>query len=115
MNLFQNGTVHGMLLGMHKYLREYKQDDEAVIVNISSTAGTSGASMPVYVGTKHAIIGFVRSWGLASIYEETKVRVVGLCPGVTITPMITECKGKTLGDLYERITSSTLEKTSVQA
>lgn len=61
------------------------QGDEAVILNISSICGTdSVGSVPVYAATKYAIIGLVRSWGIPEMYESTKVRVIGLCPGLTL-------------------------------
>lgn len=95
--------MHGVLLGMDKYLPKYKQGDEAVIVNISSTTGTAGfGHVPVYSGTKHAVLGLVKSWGIPEFYEETKVRVIAICPGVTITPLITELSGRNFGGKYER-------------
>lgn len=58
--------------------------------------------MPVYVATKHAVLGLVKSWGDPEFYEETKVRVIGVCPGVTMTPLITDMAGRNFGGRYER-------------
>lgn len=100
--IFQNGTIHGNILGIEKYLPKYKTGKEALIVNVSSTAGTQGyPPFPVYTATKHAVHGLVRSWGIPEYYEQTKVRVIGLCPGVTMTPLITEMDGKTIGSRCE--------------
>ncbi|CAH1979429.1 unnamed protein product [Acanthoscelides obtectus] len=97
-----NGVVHGMLLGMDNYLPKYKQGDEAVIVNISSTAGIqSYGHMPVYCATKHAVHGMTCSWGVPEFYQETKVRVVGIHPGVTHTPLIFNMAGSNFGGKYE--------------
>lgn len=87
---------------MDKYLPKYKQGDEALIVNIASIAGIQGfPSIPVYTGTKHAVLGLIKSWGIPAYYEETKVKVIGLCPGVTITPLITEMSGRNFGGKYQ--------------
>lgn len=91
-----------MLLGMEKYLPKYKQGEEALIVNVSSVAGTQGYPfVPIYTATKHAVLGISRSWGNPDFYEQTKVKVICLCPGVTLTPLITEMSGRNLGNRYE--------------
>lgn len=113
--LEQNGTVHGVLLGMDKYLPKYKQGDEALIVNISSIAGTEGfGHIPVYTATKHATLGLVKSWGIPEFYEETKVRIIALCPGVTMTPLISEMAGRNWGGKYERYLHNKFENWPIQ-
>lgn len=58
-------------------------------MNISSIAGTEGVSgAPVYTATKHGVIGLIKSWGNLDFYEETRVRIVGICPGVTLDTKI---------------------------
>lgn len=60
--------------------------------------------MPIYAGTKHAVIGLTKSWGIPEFYDETKVRVIGICPGVTMTPLITDIpQGKLMKGIYEHI------------
>lgn len=87
---------------MDTYLSKYQQGPDALILNISSIAGVMGSGhVPVYAATKHAVLGATRSWGNSTFYEHNKVRVVAVCPGVTMTPLITEMDGKTLGPLYE--------------
>lgn len=87
---------------MDNYLPKYKSGEEALIVNISSIAGVQGfAVIPVYTGTKFAVHGMTLAWGHEYHYNRTKVRVIGICPGVTETPLVTEITGKTLGDAYE--------------
>ncbi|CAG9812792.1 unnamed protein product [Phaedon cochleariae] len=103
-----NGTIHGTLLALEKYLPNYKQGEDALIVNMSSVAGIAEFGfIPIYTATKHAIIGLTRAWGIPLVYERTKVRVVALCPGGTLTPLTTDMNGRNLGKEYETI----LEKT----
>lgn len=91
-----------MILGMDKYLCKYQQGPNALIVNVSSIAGVMGSGhVPVYCATKHGVVGITKSWGCSRFFEENKVRVVAVCPGVTITPLVQDLCGKTLGPLYE--------------
>lgn len=91
-----------MLLGMDNYLPKHKQGEEAVMVNISSTCGVQGYEhVPIYCGTKHAVIGMTKSWGSPYHYGRSKVRVVAVCPGVTETPLIFNMGGRNLGGPYE--------------
>lgn len=53
---------------------------------------------PVYTGTKHFIIGFSRSMGTDYFYNQSKVKVMAFCPGVTDTKMIWDAK---LGQLAQ--------------
>nr|CAI5827583.1 unnamed protein product [Callosobruchus analis] len=104
-----------MLLGMDKYLPKYRQEEEAVIVNISSTAGIQGyGHVPIYCATKHAVHGMTRSWGVPEFYEETKVRVVGIHPGVTNTPLIFNMPGSNFGGKYEAFLQKHIEEYPTQ-
>lgn len=100
-----------MLLGLDKYLPKYKQDSEAVIVNISSVAGTAGfAFIPVYCGTKYAVLGISKAWSDPEFYEQSKIKVVVVCPGITITPLITNMTGRNMGGRYEQFLQDNLGK-----
>ncbi|KKY19234.1 putative short chain dehydrogenase reductase family [Phaeomoniella chlamydospora] len=59
------------------------------IIHISSIAGQSaGFGTAIYVATKHAINGFVRS--LAPLEQEYGIRVAAVAPGVIRTPLWTD-------------------------
>lgn len=73
-------------------------------MNVSSIAGIAPYGfVPIYVGTKFAVQGLTLAWGLPAHYERTKVRVVGVCPGSTITPLITDLPNRNLGPSYEEL------------
>ncbi|CAH1114286.1 unnamed protein product [Psylliodes chrysocephalus] len=79
------GTIQGIFLGMEIYLRNYKSGEEAVILNTSSIAGLRGnPAIPVYSATKYAIMGMTGSFGAPYHYERTKVRIITVCPGLTV-------------------------------
>lgn len=93
-----------MLLGMDKYLSKYRQCEESLIVNIASVAGLQGFPfMPLYCATKHAILGMVKSWGHLGFYNDSKVKVIGICPGPTNTPLNNNIYTNNLGGNYEKL------------
>ncbi|KAI4461463.1 15-hydroxyprostaglandin dehydrogenase [nad(+)] [Holotrichia oblita] len=100
----------GCFLAMEEYFPKYKSGDEAVIVNISSIAGFEAASVvPVYVATKHAVVGFSRSISTPDQYESSRTRIVTICPGATDTPMMQEWVRKALNDRYRELTKTFVE------
>ncbi|KAJ8951965.1 hypothetical protein NQ317_003733 [Molorchus minor] len=105
-----NSVLHGMILGLDKYLPKYKQTSEAVIVNISSICGVQGFSnIPVYCATKWAVLGLTKSWGQPFHYERTNVRVVVIHPGLTQTPLIENFNGKLWGNRMKLFLSKLLK------
>ncbi|KAJ8959631.1 hypothetical protein NQ318_021818 [Aromia moschata] len=95
-----NGVIHGMLLGMEDYLQKYKQGSEAVIEFFGF--------IPIYSGTKSAVVAMTRNWGTPDHYQRTKVRVIAICPGVTHTPLIFDMAGRNLGEPYQQILDNNL-------
>ncbi|XP_060531358.1 15-hydroxyprostaglandin dehydrogenase [NAD(+)]-like [Cylas formicarius] len=100
-----NGTVHGMLLGLENYIPKYKSDKaEGVIVNVSSIRGVEPlGDRPIYGATKFAVHGMTLAWGCQEHYQRTKVKVIGVCPGSTATPLIRHPEQTNLGEAYEVI------------
>lgn len=59
-----------------------------VILLLSSMAGLQGAySCPLYVASKHAVVGFAKSMAQADV--DQNVKVVCVCPGIVDTPLWT--------------------------
>jgi len=64
--LLQNAVVRGTLLGF-QYMGKDEGGKGGVVVNMSSIAGLIiSATFPVYVATKHAVIGLTRSFGVST-------------------------------------------------
>lgn len=94
-----------MVLGINEYLSKNQQGPEAVILNVSSVAGLLNLyQVPIYTGTKYAVLGLTRSWGNEEVYRQMKIRVIAVCPVATNTPLMGLIEGRTLpGPLYENI------------
>jgi len=91
-----NAVVRGTLLGF-QYMGKDEGGKGGVVVNMASIAGlTAAAYLPVYVATKHAVIGFTRSFGLPYHFDRTGVRVMAICPGATDTTLVSEAPRKLL-------------------
>ncbi|XP_066152540.1 15-hydroxyprostaglandin dehydrogenase [NAD(+)]-like [Euwallacea fornicatus] len=98
------GPINGMILGLENYLPKYKSGDEGVIVNISSIAGVQPfGGIPVYTATKFFVHGVTAAWGTPANYNRSKIRVVGICPGVTKTPMIEIASDGILSPVYKEL------------
>lgn len=68
-------------------------------MNIASILGLQPlAGCPVYVGTKHFVVGLSRSFGTPFYYNRSGIKVVTMCPGVTDTPLISEAGHFALDD-----------------
>ncbi|XP_039307833.1 15-hydroxyprostaglandin dehydrogenase [NAD(+)]-like [Solenopsis invicta] len=75
------------------HMGKHKGGKGGVIVNISSVAGLCPAFfIPIYSASKHAVLGFSQS--LSKMYDKTGVRVVIMCPGATLTPLLANVEDK---------------------
>lgn len=85
-----SAVVRGTLLAL-QYMGKDKGGKGGVIVNIASILGLQPLpGCPIYVGTKHFVVGFSRSLGTPYHFDRTGVKIVTMCPGVTDTPLISE-------------------------
>ncbi|KAL3470985.1 transmembrane amino acid transporter protein-domain-containing protein [Aspergillus californicus] len=76
-------------LAISHFLRKGDNSRQKAIVHISSIAGqTPSLAAPIYVATKHAINGLVRS--LAQLDARCGIRVTAVAPGVIKTPLWTD-------------------------
>ncbi|PSN39080.1 hypothetical protein C0J52_07356 [Blattella germanica] len=84
-----NGVIMGTILAL-KYLGKDQGGKGGVVINTGSIAGLGQALKitPVYNATKHAVLGFTRSFRSEFIWKTTGVRVMAVCPGYTTTEII---------------------------
>jgi len=98
-----NAVVQGTLLAL-RHMGKDKGGKGGVIVNIASILGLQELpGCPIYVGTKHFVVGFDRSLGTPYHFNRTGVKVLTMCPGVTDTPLISEASNFALTTLASDI------------
>jgi NAD(P)-dependent dehydrogenase (short-subunit alcohol dehydrogenase family) len=87
-----DANVRGVWLSMKHEIPAMKQAGSGVIINNASVAGVVGmAGAPLYVASKHAVIGLTRSAALAHAKEGLRVNAVS--PGVVETDMFERFTG----------------------
>jgi NAD(P)-dependent dehydrogenase (short-subunit alcohol dehydrogenase family) len=80
-------NVDGVVFGVRRLARVQKPGS-AIVVTASLAGLTPIESDPIYAGTKHYVIGFVRS--IAPQLEARGIRINAVCPGVVDTPILGE-------------------------
>jgi NAD(P)-dependent dehydrogenase (short-subunit alcohol dehydrogenase family) len=78
-------NVDGVVLGVRRLARVL-EPGSAIVVTASLAGLTAVPQDPIYAGTKHFLVGFVRS--VAPQLEEQGIRINAVCPGIVDTPMI---------------------------
>lgn len=90
LNIFQNAVAQGSIFGI-KYMGKNNGGKGGIIVNIASILGLQEFDgCPIYVGSKHFVVGLNRSFGTPYFYNLTGIKFLTMCPGVTDTPLISE-------------------------
>jgi short-subunit dehydrogenase len=86
------------------------EDRKGVVLPIASVGGLAGAyHVPLYIASKHAIVGFVKSMKQAEQYEG--VKIVTICPGAVDTPLwSTERREKVAFHNIESLTADEVAK-----
>ncbi|XP_058791660.1 alcohol dehydrogenase-like [Phymastichus coffea] len=80
------GLVNCTLTAIER-MGKHNKGKGGTIVNVASTAGLYPfPALPIYNATKFGVYGFTLS--LKEHYQNTGVRVVGMCPGVTQTDFL---------------------------
>ena len=91
-----NTNVRGVWLSMKYEIPEMIKNGGGAIVNTSSGAGLVGfPQIPVYVASKHAVLGLTKSAPLE--YAKSGIRINAIAPGGVETDMLME----TVGDDYQ--------------
>ncbi|XP_041349259.1 15-hydroxyprostaglandin dehydrogenase [NAD(+)]-like [Gigantopelta aegis] len=83
-----NAVIWGTNLAM-EHMRKDKGGRGGVIINTASLAGLAPFFwFPVYTATKHAVVGFTKSWASNPNIPSMGVRLACVCPSFANTPII---------------------------
>jgi NAD(P)-dependent dehydrogenase (short-subunit alcohol dehydrogenase family) len=79
-------NVGGVVLGVRELAARLMPDGGDIVVTASLAGLTTMVNDPIYAGTKHFLVGFVRS--VAPQLEERGIRINAVCPGIVDTPLL---------------------------
>jgi NAD(P)-dependent dehydrogenase (short-subunit alcohol dehydrogenase family) len=80
-------NVDGVVLGVRR-LAQVMPDGGRIVCTASLAGLTAYPGDPVYVATKHAVVGFVR--GAAPALAVRGITIDAVCPGFADTPLVSD-------------------------
>jgi NAD(P)-dependent dehydrogenase (short-subunit alcohol dehydrogenase family) len=86
-------NVDGVVLGVRRLARVMPERG-AIVVTASLAGLTTMFADPIYSGTKHFLVGFVRS--VAPQLAERGIRISAVCPGIVDTPLLGPMRQRTI-------------------
>jgi NAD(P)-dependent dehydrogenase (short-subunit alcohol dehydrogenase family) len=86
-------NVDGVVFGVRRLARTMPEGG-AIVVTASLAGLTTMFADPIYAGTKHFLVGFVRS--VAPQLAECGIRISAVCPGIVDTPLLGPMRQPTL-------------------
>ena len=86
-------NVDGVVFGVRR-LADVLAEGSAIVVTASLSGLTTMVTDPIYSGTKHFLVGFVRS--VAPQLAERGITINAVCPAVVDTPMVASVRDEVM-------------------
>ncbi|GFR22663.1 15-hydroxyprostaglandin dehydrogenase [Trichonephila clavata] len=91
------GPILGCLAAI-KYMGKSKGGKGGIVINTASVAGFLPiADIPIYVASKHGVVGLTRSYGTKYHFDKDGIIFCALCPSFTETELVMKSKSNTVG------------------
>jgi NAD(P)-dependent dehydrogenase (short-subunit alcohol dehydrogenase family) len=84
-------NVDGVVFGVRRLAR-VMEEGSAIVVTASLAGLTTAVNDPIYAGTKHFVVGLVRS--VARQLAERGIRINAVCPAMVDTPLLGESRAQ---------------------
>jgi NAD(P)-dependent dehydrogenase (short-subunit alcohol dehydrogenase family) len=84
-------NVDGVVFGVRRLAR-VMGEGSAIVVTASLAGLTTAVNDPIYAGTKHFVVGLVRS--VARQLAERGIRINAVCPAMVDTPLLGESRAQ---------------------
>lgn len=105
-------NVDGVVYGVRRMAREMEEGD-AIVVTASLAGLTTMVLDPIYAGTKHFVVGFVRS--VAPQLAERGITINAVCPAVVDTPMLDPIRDRLAKSQIEMLRPEQIAETVLTA
>jgi NAD(P)-dependent dehydrogenase (short-subunit alcohol dehydrogenase family) len=105
-------NVDGVVFGTRR-LAQVMPEGGAIVVTASLAGLTTMVSDPIYSGTKHFLVGFVRS--VAPQLAERGITINAVCPAIVDTPMLGPMRDRVLEAGVELIQPSEIAEAVLAA
>jgi NAD(P)-dependent dehydrogenase (short-subunit alcohol dehydrogenase family) len=84
-------NADGVVFGVRRLAR-VMEEGSGIVVTASLAGLTTAVNDPIYSGTKHFVVGFVRS--IARQLAERGIRINAVCPAIVDTPLLGESRAQ---------------------
>ncbi|XP_054717597.1 uncharacterized short-chain type dehydrogenase/reductase y4vI-like [Uloborus diversus] len=90
------GVVNGINIAL-QYMGKSNGGKGGIVINTASIVGLIPyPALPIYVASKHAVVGLTRSYGLPHHFEKDGVLFAALCPSFVNTDILDDIRTKSL-------------------
>lgn len=103
-----------ILFALHYLKNNISTDSGLLILFSSSNALEKCPSVPLYSAAKLGVVSMARSFGHPKYFEQTKIRVIAIAPGLTESPILLDYNSRCLTPVYARMNAEYIRDEVIQ-